>query len=1306
MKRERGWRAVLFHRFASLPFNVPPAARRWVGALVWSFWIVYFLFILLILSLRYAILPRIENHRPAIERMIAENIGRKVSIGRIDASWAGLYPHLTLAEVRVADTEGRPALSFSRIDLEPSWQSLTGAGIRLRLLRIDAPTLHMRRAKDGRFFVAGIPLAQESGGSRGKGASWMLDQRRIRVDGATLIWKDEMRGAPALVLADAHLVLENGDDGQRHRFGLTARPVGGFASRLDVRGDFAGGDLDRLGEWRGRLFAQVDYADLAVWKRWVDYPIALPRGRGAARVWLDFAGGGVRDLTADVVLRATDLKFGEKLPALQLDSLSGRWQASFRDEGLTVKGDGIALRLYAEEKGNGGAPIRLDPADFGFEWRTESGANAGRLEIGRLDLEVLTRLAACLPLEARARQRLADFMPRGRVDALAARWSGDAEKVSAYSLKAGVRNLGVRAQGHFPGFSGITGTLEANEAGGQAVLRSGASSIDLPAVFPESPIRLDSLNAQASWRIDGDGLAVDLAHAEFTNPDTAGSAKGTYRTADDGPGIIDLGAVLKRTDARAVWRYLPYVVSQTARHWVRDSLLAGQADEARLILKGNLKDFPFPDEQLGQFRVTIKARDVVLDYAGGWPRIDGIVGDLRFAGRGMTVEAQQGNILGARLANTRVIVPDLDAPLPILEVKGEASGPTAEFLKFIDRSPVAGAIDRFTEDMRAVGNGRLDIELSIPLDEKKLHETRVAGVYHLTNNAVTVDAALPPLVRVNGSLRFSDGDLSVPEIRASLFGGPLKIRGGLQKGGGVLIVAEGIADVDALRRQSEHPLLARLSGKTPYRSEIRIIGRNADLSVESKLDGLASTLPEPFAKAADEMLPLYFERRLLSVDDAARVGAGKEVRDRIGVSLGTILKARVIRRKTAGDFMPERGAVAIGRPLRIPETGLALDVSAKRLDLDLWRELLDEQGAATSSTTSPWRPDTVNLQADELSVRGLSWNDVDLSADLTQAPWKIRIDSRQMLGDVTWSGVDGGRLAARLDRLAIERLPPHSEEPASRLPALDVVVDHFTVRKLDFGRLHVLASNGGAGWNLERIEASNPHGTLTGQGFWRHEGGAGRTQLSFKLESGDVGRLLARLDYPGTVRAGSARLDGTLAWNGAPTEIDYASMRGELNLDAAKGQFLKLDPGAAGKLLSLISLQNLPRRISLDFKDVFSEGLVFDTLAGKITVENGIMRTRRLRIDGPSARVSMRGEVDLAHETQRLEVTVRPEIGSTAAVGMAMVHPAAGVATWLANRMLKNPLGTMFAYDYRITGSWDDPKIEKLGASAESGGDP
>lgn len=1300
MKRGNGLRAGLYHRFHSLlPFVASPVARALARALVWGFWLVYFSFVLAVLALRYLVLPHIEDYRPLIERVVSEGIGQAVSVGRIEASWAGINPDLTLHDVRVADADGRPALAFSRVETVLSWWSVPAAQLRLRVLRIDEPTLHLRRADDGRFFIAGIPLNQE--GSGGDVSSWILEQRRIRIRGATLVWEDQLRDAPALVLEDVNIALDN--DGRHHRFGLTALPPEGFASRIDVRGDFRGSDFDALDEWDGQAYAEIDYADLAIWRRWVDYPIALPHGRGAVRAWLIIADGSLQETTADVSLQDVSTRLAPGLPSLELESMSGRLQIRFPANGLALKGRNVALLSRAAADG---APIHIEPSDFEIEWQEEpdAGVSVGSASVSRLDVGALARLAAYLPFDARSRQLLGDYAPRGLLSGLSARWKGNAERMHVYSLQTSMQGLGVRAQGVFPGFSGISGTLEANEKGGRVALHSGHSSLDLPMVFPEPLIRLDSLNAQASWKIAGGVVEAELAHAEFAGPEAAGSAKGTYRTAAEGPGVIDMTAALTRADARAVWRYMPHVVGKGARTWLRDSLLGGKATEAKLVLKGDLKDFPFLDKRLGQFLVTVKARDAVIDYAKGWPRIEGIQGDLRFEGNGMTVDAQRGRILGARLSNTHVTIPDFDAPISNLFVKGQADGPTAEFLKFIDQSPVAEQIDRFTEDMRAVGNGHLDIDLAIPLDQSKLGESKVAGTYRFTNNEVTVDSALPPLRQVNGSIRFSGNDLSVPEINASLFGGPLKIQGGLQKDGRVLITADGSADVAQLRRQSDHPALAALSGSTPYRGEIRINKRNADLVVETNLVGLASTLPEPFAKAAGEALPLRFEKKMLPA--AANGGKGDGVvRDQLSASLGSFMSMQLVRRKTPEGGVAERGAVAVGRPLQLPEKGVAVAVAAKRFDLDAWQKLLDSAPPASAGGGPTLVPDTVSLQTPDLVVRGMHWNDVDLVATPNQRQWRVKLNARQAAGDITWDGQGSGRLSARLSRLAIERsaaassASPAIAEPTSQLPALDIVADDFSVRQLRFGRLELQAVNEGGNWNLNRIQASNPHGTFTGKGAWQRGSGQNVTQLSFKLDSSDVGSLLARLGYPGTVRAGTAQLEGKLAWNGAPTDLDYASMNGELTLGALKGQFLKLDPGAAGKLLGLISLQNLPRRITLDFKDVFSEGFAFDSIAGKLAVQKGVMRTERLQIDGPSARVVMRGDVDLKRETQRLNVNVLPELGDTAALGVAIVNPAAGLATWLASKVLQNPLGTMFGYNYLITGTWDEPKVEKLSST-------
>jgi len=366
--------------------------------------------------------------------------------------------------------------------------------------------------------------------------------------------------------------------------------------------------------------------------------------------------------------------------------------------------------------------------------------------------------------------------------------------------------------------------------------------------------------------------------------------------------------------------------------------------------------------------------------------------------------------------------------------------------------------------------------------------------------------------------------------------------------------------------------------------------------------------------------------------------------------LGDAVQMQLIRRKqpgAGGGFVPERGAIAVGRPLQLPESGVTLGVSAPRVDLDFWRRALlspsaAKPGKAGAAASAP-SVDAINLKTGELILLGRRFTDVDLGATASGNAWQIRLASREAGGDLRWDGAGRGKLSARFKHLA---MGPSGAAPGQapgeaidELPALDIVADDFAVGARRFGRLEVQARNEARVWRLDKIALSNPYGTLSGSGLWRFAG-SNRTQLNFRLDSSD-----------------------------------------------------------AGKLLGLISLQSLPRRITLDFRDVFSEGFAFDSIAGQLVMQNGMMRTDRLQIDGPAARVVMRGETDLQRETQRLTVNVQPELGGTAALGVALLNPVAGVAALLAHKLLQNPLNQMFGFDYLVTGTWDDPKVEKLSRS-------
>lgn len=1265
---------------------------RFAGWLALAGWLG---FVALVLVLRYLVLPSIGDYREQIERSVSQAVGQTVRVGRIDAYWRGLNPELVLNDLSLLDSTGDAAFTLQQVDGVLSWETLWRGRLVLDLLVFERPVLHIRRDAQGRISVAGMASAEESDPAL---LDWVLAQKRIRIHDASIVWEDALRQAPPLVLEDLQFGLDN--QGQRHRFGLSAAPPQALAARIDVRGEAEGDIHQVLSQFSGRLYVELAYADLAGWSAWVDYPVDLPQGRGALRLWGDFSDGAGR-LVSDLALESVQLRLARQLPLLDLESLRGRLLASYSANAWSVAAKQIEL---SSRDG-----IRLVPTDFQLDWRQVDAAVNGQFKANLLDLAVLSRLADHLPLDARSRQLLLDYAPQGRIAELQTRWIWRDDTLQSYALAGSFAELGVRAAGYFPGAQGLTGKIDLNEAGGRLNLDAQQSGVSLPAVFPEPDIAFDHLQARVAWRNLPEALAVDIEKLAFSGPDATGEAHGTYRYTGKGPGLIDLEARIERADGRAVWRYMPHVVNADARTWLRHGILAGTGYDARLTLRGDLHDFPFRDPSTGKFLVTAKARDVVVDYADGWPRIEGIAAEMAFD-YGMRVNASAGEILGAALSGVSVVIPDFDVMDERLLVKGRASGPTGEFLKFIEQSPVAESIDRFTEGMRAQGNGRLELELDIPL--RRPMQTRMRGSYHFEDNQVHLVEGLPMITGVNGRLDLTERSISASAIRGRAFGGPLRVQVSSASAGKVAVNASGSANIAEVGRHFAWPLMNHLSGSTEWKAEIGIHKRQAEVVVTSDLLGVSSPLPEPLNKVATQPLPLRVERLPLA--------AGGETYQ---IRLGEVLRGNIVQQ----DGQWQRGALAIGNAgLLMPQRGLAVMVDLPHLDADRWRHFLPEQdeGGPAADPDQAGKAglalSSVTLKTPRLSLQGREFNAFsialvpqaqDKSQDRAQdKAWKITLDSRQAAGQLRWQESAEGWLEGRLNRLHLDTSPADVSGPArepgvtERLPGLRLSIDDFRVDDKPLGRLELQALNQRGVWQLQRFHLQNPDGELSGSGRWMRAG-VEQTELNFNLATADAGRLLRRLGFDEAMREGRAKLAGHVRWRGSPVDIDYPSLSGELDVLAEKGQFNKLEPGV-GRLLGLISLQSLPRRLTLDFRDLFSEGLAFDRIDGKLAIQRGVMRTvNSLRISGPAVQVVIDGEANLQQETQDLQVRVRPEVSMLAIGAATLVNPVAGAAALVANTMLQSPLNQVFSYRYRITGNWTDPQVEKLGLGALPEGD-
>ena len=919
-----------------------------------------------------------------------------------------------------------------------------------------------------------------------------------------------------------------------------------------------------------------------------------------------------------------------------------------------------------------------------------------------------------------------------------------------------------------PGFKGATVDFDMSQAGGRASLSIQSGAVDLPGIFEDPVLPLEQFQSEVQWKIDGAQISVELPRARFANADAQGEAQIQWRTAPlpagvapgDAadkrfPGVLELQGNLGRAALARVYRYMPLQLDAEVRSYLRDAVLRGTASGVKFKLKGGLHEFPFTNAAQGEFQVSAKIADADFAYVPAsllhkdslaWPAVHLVSGDF-LIDRGLlqvrTSKASVVGLPGLQISKAQGQVNNLYDEAQLV-VNAEARGPLPELLRFVNGSPLgpdilSGAL------AQATGSGNADYRFKLGFPLAAVERAKVEGTVSLANNELQITPQTPRMTRARAVIGFNETGFTVSNGQVRGLGGDARIEGGMYFGSAAApahvpqqLRINGVASAEGLRQAHELGLPSHLaqfvSGSTPYAATIGMRAGSTEVSISSNLVGLASQLPAPFAKAAEASLPLKVEI------GAPRAAGATAHQDQLQVEVGRIASIAYVRDVSGTDARVLRGAIGIGlqadESAPLPAEGVIANANLQNVDLDAWSNVLNGLSAAAGGSASGaqalgYLPHIMAVRAKSLVYDGRKLNNVVLGGTRDGLLWRANVDASELSGYAEYrqpSAGSGGRLYARMARLAIAQSTAQDvesllDEQPTNIPALDIVVENFELRGKKLGQLEIDAVNVGGGspreptreWRLNRFNLTTPEASLTASGNWvptPATPGAGRvnlkdrrrTSFSFKLDIQDSGELLNRFNMPGVLRKGKGKIEGQLGWAGSPITPDYPSMSGSFNVNVESGQFLKTDPGIA-KLLGVLSLQSLPRRLALDFRDVFSEGFAFDFLRGDVKIEAGLARTSNLQMKGVAATVLMDGQADIARETQGIKVVVVPEINAgSASVLASLVNPIMGLSTFLAQLIVRSPFIDAITQEYYIDGTWAEPRVTKVDRGARANG--
>ena len=1209
------------------------------------------------IAYHFFLIPNVENYKQNIESFIAKETGGEVSIDKLNIVWNVTNPRFQLRNFSITDRDNNKTINLNAIDFEISWLSVLKFEPILNQIIIGDLDILVERTVNNKLKIAGIEIIESTESSL---SDWLLNQHEVRVINGKIIWRDEYRSAKDLTISGINLTYTSPTYLtylDRHKFNLNAFVSEGTKERVYVNGFFDLDSIDHFDQVKTKMKVNISQAFLPAFKPWIDYPFDVKQGYGDLKLNLVFDKNKIQEVKTSFSIENYIGNFNDNQDKyINISELSG---SAIFDNSNNVKK--IASTNLNFKTNN------IDIQNSAFEVLVKDNeAQSFKLKLNQLNIDAAESIINQTPFFEELKSYLDDHSPTGDIKNLQLSWKKNKELIAAGSLI----NFGINSHNEFPGFKNLTASFDIKNNKGFLDIASKNISFN-----QEDKLRTNLTFDTFNGVIKIDGENYRFTNLLLNNNDLNLLTSGTVNIKNLKQPDLDLAITLSVPDISKIKKYYPKNTDPDLLNWLDTSLLSGSIENTKITIKGEL-DKLFDKNANSNIQITGTYNNATIEYATGYPEIEKANILFSLDSNILRLLSNNGTVAGQNISSLEVIS-DLSESELMINTHWITSGGTNNLIQAINNSPLYEDTQEFTNQLITNGNAMLNLKINFPITNPD--EINFEAKYELNDVIIqNPRIGLPQINNLNGILNIKPNFYELKNASGSVFEMPISIDV-LNEDDVTKINAKGKIDETFFINNLGSGWANKVQGSAEWILKSNITEQSNSLSLETDLKGIEINGPHPLNKKQDEVKILSIVKK-----------PSKNNLTNYVVRLDNDVNGKIYMNKNGWS-----GQINVLSNEEFQDrNGISIFANFKDVDLDDFSSLFNLKSDNKQET---FRIGKSKLNFEKLVVNGFNLHRLETVVFPSNNNLKVSLYSNEIKGNALWDNNER-KLTGRFNKFIISKdkqigkLNDEDNLPTTAQPvSIDLMIDEVILDDKSMGKFDIQASNiNNQIWKIENFTITNPHHEFKADGEWQAKETGTQTKMDFKWKADDLEKTLEQLGYPNLVKKGNARFNGFANWEGSPFDFSSDLINGNFSMDIQKGEILEAEPGI-GRLFGLLTLQNLPKRLSLDFSDLFSKGFIFDSINAGVRINSGVLSSNNFKMIGPAAEVLMDGEVDIIEETQNLHVTVKPFVSDSLSLAALAGGPLAGAAAFIAQKVLKDPLNKVLTDEYQIIGTWDDP---------------